>query len=332
MSAKSETASPQSALVPAFGLVVFIALGLGSFYALSRIDGTGPGRLKEPPAATKPAPELDPLVALNQGFRAAYQDARNETLAKSGPIVILTGDELVLIHQGKREQARVIPGRYHALKTIAHVPLPLYVMFVPFGDGPVSAERLKKLEDFRQLILAAQASLDSQGFKSEQLVRQQRIIAESLNLIDQMKSKPEVLTADVKAFAKRLSPLVMANVNEAVQAEIDGLHAQMLKWQAKLSKDDWNALRAIIIAPQMPRVENLGTQYFAWLLEVKGEGPRIIYAESLFEEPRALNLLATHQIDTAIGADFFGDDRRMHRDLLADATKAYLPTLKRGDP
>jgi hypothetical protein len=74
----------------------------------------------------------------------------------------------------------------------------------------------------------------------------------------------------------------------------------------------------------MPRQGQIVVQYFAKLLGEPGEGRRIIYAEGLWTEDRALDLLGKHLLDGAIGRDFFGDDRRMMRDLLADAAKEYL--------
>ena len=56
----------------------------------------------------------------------------------------------------------------------------------------------------------------------------------------------------------------------------------------------------------------------------------LIYAEALWDEARARDLLGTHLLDTAVGEAFFGDDGRMHRDLLADAAAAYLERLRPG--
>ncbi len=55
-------------------------------------------------------------------------------------------------------------------------------------------------------------------------------------------------------------------------------------------------------------------QYLARLLREPGEGRRIIYAESMFDEQKALNLLGTHWLD-ASATIFFGDSLRLHRDL-----------------
>ena len=63
-----------------------------------------------------------------------------------------------------------------------------------------------------------------------------------------------------------------------------------------------------------------------------GEGRRIIYAEALFDESKALDLLGTHLVDTRIGEAFFADPQRMHRDLLSDAAQSYLDMLFKKAP
>ena len=54
-------------------------------------------------------------------------------------------------------------------------------------------------------------------------------------------------------------------------------------------------------------------------------------AESLWEEPQALDLLGTYLPDGRAGEAFFGDSMRMHRDLPGDAAKDYLPRLLRDN-
>src|SRR5262249_33193937 len=128
------------------------------------------------------------------------------------------------------------------------------------------------------------------------------------------KVSPEARTA----FARKMAPLVLADARDAAAAQIDGTHKQMTAWKAELSADEWKRLKIVVMGSAMPRRENLAVQYFAWLLGENGEGKRIVYSESVWDEQKALGLLATSQIDGDIGAAFFEDDRRMHRDLLAD--------------
>jgi hypothetical protein len=124
-----------------------------------------------------------------------------------------------------------------------------------------------------------------------------------------------------------MTPWVMANVAEAARSELDALHRQVSLWRSQLTEEEWKALSVVILGSALPRKENLTVQYFARLLGEPGEGRRITFAESIRDEPKALDLMATRTVDTAIGVDFFNDPLRMHRDLLADAAKEYLPLL-----
>jgi len=105
------------------------------------------------------------------------------------------------------------------------------------------------------------------------------------------------------------------------------LHTQVTAWRKEMSAGDWAKLRVLVIGPHMPREGLVVMQYFSKLLNEPQEGRRIVYAEGLWEEPRALDLVGTHLLDGAVSEAFFGDYWRMHRDLLADAAKDYLDRL-----
>ena len=77
----------------------------------------------------------------------------------------------------------------------------------------------------------------------------------------------------------------------------------------------------------MPRENFVVMQYFLRLLHEPREGRRVVYAESLWQESQALDLLGTHLLDGSVGEAFFGDYMRMHRDLLGDAASHYLRDL-----
>ena len=56
-------------------------------------------------------------------FRQAYAGARAESLKRCGPIILVRGDQLILIHGKRRLEGTVVNEAYHDLKTVAHVPL-----------------------------------------------------------------------------------------------------------------------------------------------------------------------------------------------------------------
>jgi len=108
---------------------------------------------------------------------------------------------------------------------------------------------------------------------------------------------------------------------------LEATHAQVTAWRRDMSPREWDQLEVVIIGPHMPRENLVLTQYFLRLLHEPREGRRVVYAESLWEEKNALDLLGTHLLDGSVGEAFFGDYMRMHRDLLGDAATEYLARL-----
>jgi hypothetical protein len=282
------------------------------------------------PAQTMPAPAgpVQPaaLTALNDAFRAAYADAKRRVLAASGPTLIVKGDNFSLLRDGRRVEANVGTPIYDPVKTIAHIPLAIYVTLTP-GDGAIDDDRLKTLNGLRELIPPAERSLDTLKLPAVTLARQKQIVAYSLGFLDTLASGRTFARAALVAFARRMAPLVMENVAEATRAQLDATHAQVSAWRSDLSPREWSQMHVLIIGPHMPREGLVVTQYFLRLLHEPREGRRVVYAESLWQEPQALDLLGTHLLDGGVGEAFFSDDMRMHRDLLGDAAKQYLPRL-----
>jgi hypothetical protein len=282
------------------------------------------------PAQTTPvaAAPVQPaaLTALNNAFRAAYADAKSRVLASSGPTLIVNGDNFALLRDGRRIEANVGTPIYDPIKTIAHIPLAIYVTLTP-GDGAVGEDRLKTLAGLRELIPPAEASLDTLKLSAATLARQKRIVADSLAFLDDVAGKGKFARSLLLAFTRRMAPLVMENVTAAARAQLDATHAQVSAWRRDLSPQEWDRLHVLIVGPHMPRESLVVTQYFLRLLHEPSEGRRVVYAESLWGEPQALDLLGTHLLDGDVGEAFFGDYMRMHRDLLGDAASLYLPRL-----
>jgi hypothetical protein len=271
-----------------------------------------------------PAQPPDPLLDLNQFFRAAYAQCRKELLAHSGPVILVEGDEVILLRDGKRTAVQVTPKLYHTLKAVSHVPLAVYVLLASAEEGKLRKEVRTELGTLREKIRQCEKSLGGRGLTEAQLRRQQEILTAALDFLDTVLESGEAKQMEVTTFARKLAPCVLANAADAAEVELTALNRQVLAWREGMPVAEWNQLRVIVMGSPLPRSGNLAVQYFARLLGVKGEGRRLVYAESLFEESRALNLLGTHLLDTQIGVAFFDDPQRMHRDLLADAATAWL--------
>ncbi len=279
-----------------------------------------------PPAQT--APSADPLTTLNDAFRAAYHRTKEANLDRSGPVILMEGDNVVLRRGGTRVEVPYTPAVYHILKSVAHVPLALDVILAPHaGEATLNDAVLAELREYRGLMTSAEPSLAAQGLDPEQLERQKKILAECRGFLDSVVQARRCPRDERVAFARRMTPLVMKNVGEAARTELDALHARVNAWRREMSAEEWKALKVVILGSALPRQQNTAVQYFARLLGEPGEGPRIIYAESIRDEAKALDLMATRAVDTKIGVNFFNDPARMHRDLLSDAARDYLPLL-----
>ena len=276
-----------------------------------------------------PAPQAaDPLTSLNETFRAAYRRTKEAALAHGGPVILMEGDNVVLKRGSTRREVPYTPAVYHVLKMVAHVPLALDVALAPHaGEETLSDNVLAELREYRKRMEEAEPALANQGLEPEAFERSRKIFAESRAFLDSVEKARRCPREERLRFARRMTPMVMKNAGEAARAELDALHARIGAWRAEMTPEEWKALKVVILGSALPRKQNLTVQYFARLLGEPGEGPRIIYAESIREEEKALDLMATSAVDTTIGVDFFNDPTRMHRDLLSDAARDYLPLL-----
>jgi hypothetical protein len=232
-----------------------------------------------------------------------------------------------------RTEALIQPPIYQSLKAVAHIPFAVFLMFDQSGFGQLTDARVAELRDYRKLIANAQSSLGDKGFSDVQLQRQQKIIDDSLAFLDAAIENRQVRKAALDDFAKQMTPVLLENVDEAARVELDALHSHVSEWRQQMAPDEWKALHVVVMGAHMPRDEELTVQYFQRLLDEPIEGRRIIFAEGLWEEPRALDLLGTHLVDGSTGAAFFGEFMRMHRDLLADAARVYIQnSLLKSEP
>ena len=288
--------------------------------AVSALAGMAARRPDPPPAS-------DAFAEADLAFRGFYGDARAVVRKRIGPVILVEMDQLILIHEGRREEATAIPPLYHRLKAVSHVPLALYVALAPHGEGPPDEALLARLREFRSKIVAVEGALDGSGMGTEQLARSRRLLGRSRSFVDGVLAEGRFDPAGLGALTRELAPLVLAHAADAARAQIDGYHAQVKAWRGRLTAEEWARLRVVVMGVQMPRRHNTAVQFFAKLLGLPGESKRIVYAEELAGEEQALNLLATHQLDGELSVSFFDDPERMEIDLLGNAASVYLDTL-----
>jgi hypothetical protein len=271
-------------------------------------------------------PAIDPaLAALNKVSREAYAAGRDALLSRTSPVIVVEFDDLLLLRDGKETRAPFTPPVYHALKSVAHLPLGIYGVLAPAASGvaPGGDWRLS-LQKMREAAVAVAARAEQMGFDAAQLSRTRRLIEESIGFIDQTAAAGTISEASLRAYARRVAPLTLANASDAARAQVDGLHHAFERLKADMSERELAELYVLVLGSKTPRAGNLQYEYFVNALGRDAADRRVIYVEGVFDRERALGVLATLIIDRRVGRDFYGEEGRMERDLLGDGAEARL--------
>ena len=301
-----------------------ISLALVGLILLIRSEAQGlAGRFVPSNRPEAPVPASDPLVTINNRFHNAYREARIQKLAEVGPVIVVGVQELALIQGTSRQSVPFPPAEYHKLKEVAHVPLLIFVTLSGTRGTPLDATKSAEVRYLRDLIDASQNQLDRVGFDASQIDRQRTILRLSRDYLETVNQSGKAPNDGLDAFARTLAPLVLANADDAAEAHLKKLNSTVESWRTRMTAEEWKSFHVVIMSAHMAREREVALQYFQKLFGETSEGRRIIMAEGVFEESKALELLGTHLLDGAASRAFFGDPERLHRDLLSDGgTKA----------
>jgi hypothetical protein len=307
-------------------LLAVLLLGwaaIGSHGELPAPRPVAPGARAEGPK--KVPAEVD---ALNAAARKMYADARGRELASIPAVIVLSGDDLVLLRGGKRTVATVVPAEYHTLKGVAHSTLGLFGLLAHEPGKPLGEARLKALAEFQALLTATGPAVEQFGFDPDTLARQKRILERASAFAAKAAKDGQVAADDLNAFCRAARADIVANGAAAARAQLVATHKQMMEWKKELTPQEWAALTVVIPGVQTARAENAAVQYFARLFgETPGESRRVVYAEGAWEEDKALALLGTLRIDGKLSAAVFGDPFRMYRDFVADGARVAIDDI-----
>ncbi len=278
----------------------------------------------------------DPMIALNNVFKETYKERLALQQKDMGPIIVESGGRLYLYKSdGTMEKASCLDARYHHLKTIAHIPLSLFLMIQPYVEQAPNEALQKKLEAYRHLVEEVKGTLSSANFSPQQLQRQKDLVEKSLVFLDSCLAREQITQHHLDEFSQSTVQDIQANVMDAARSQIVNMDKQIKIWKTAMSETEWERIRISLTGQHMPATGNVALQYFALLLgepyqgkfqqeNMKSTSYRLLYSEMGFSRNFALDNLARHLLDRDIGQQFFKDDQRMHRDLLGDAAESIL--------
>lgn len=281
------------------------------------------GPFRVAPACAETAEAAAELQRFNGAMRELYGEQRARRLAATRPLILVDGDDLVLLTAAGEKRERYTPPLYHTLKSFSHVVLGTFgAASAPGAERPAALDRLRE----RATALAGQ--IDGLDLTPAQKARLRELLGKAVAFATAERDRPATDTAGARAalaaFYEQINPLWMASGEESAVAQIEAMAAITKAWHAQLSPADWQALRVVVPGARMPRERNLQVTFFMRLLGERAEGGRIVYTESVFDPGRALGLFGTVMVERDLSEAVFGTPFRMDIDLLGPAGEAAL--------
>lgn len=234
------------------------------------------------------------LDRVNDAFHGSYDDQR--AVAERDPILVVLADDLVLFRGDERTTFHVTTPEFTTAKAVAHAPVTLWLLL----QRPDAEARVEQL---RAHIM--QSPPDP-------------ILTETLRWIDRMPFELDELAA---AFG----PKLMESIARATKMQLEALHRTTEEALAMLSPEERRALHVAVTGDHQARIRSMPMQYFQKRF---ADPDRVLYAEGVVEAEPAAALIGKQRLDRAMAKAFFGNPRRMQRDLLGDAAKAELANVE----
>ena len=284
--------------------------------------------LATPVYAAPSSSQLDKsLQDINSSFINAHSAAREFDLAE-GPVILYRNGQLILIKNDTKITANIIFRTYHTFKVFAHIPVAIYLMLSPQGEGPINSKNLQLLRSYYKKLEYVHKNMHQITLNSTELKKQKIILSRSIEFLKTILDNEKFNNKELISFTQGMLPFINANIESAARNQLDAIHWQVMAWKSEMAPEYWKKLRVAIQGAVLARNGDLTKQYFKRLLNIKKEGLQLVYKELYFPPTPMLTLLATRSVDRGISVAIFNNPDRMFRDVLSDAAASYLRTMK----
>ena len=265
-----------------------------------------------------------PLDGVNEGFHAAYDGARVEA-ALDAPVFVVHGDSLFVLRRGQRRELSLTPRLFHVIKSAAHAPVAIFAAFHRRGDQLIEALHARVVASIAAVDGERDADADAETIEviRDVLEESRTFLEPFVRAGDSKPAKPAAEELD--AFARATGPQLLRLTMLATRVQLAALHEVVEKALAELEPDERAGLQVVVTGAHQARVRSLGMQYFRKRFrESDGAEHRVTYGEGVNDVDAAFALVGTRRLDSAVAKAFFGNPKRLQRDVLGDAVFALL--------
>ncbi|MEZ5829471.1 MAG: hypothetical protein R3D01_14330, partial [Hyphomicrobiales bacterium] len=273
---------------------------------------------------------------LDQRFVDIYKATRTKVVERQKQIalIVIQDDDLLFYREGHALErfSGLMPPLYNKMKTLGHMPLGVFCLLHDHTGTTLPQDVLEEAKTYRDMIKAAAGALDTQDdAKAGALPAPSPIYAKVTAFLDGVIAEGRVSHDGLAAFARSVAADLEPVLTAAAHAQIDACNKIVTHIRDDLLNDtQWRDVRVLVLGPYMAKTGEIFLQYFAHLLHAWPQGDhRIVYFEG-DDLPQAIDRLGTTMLDGIASRAIFGERQRLHRDVLADATKEYLQDLTKG--
>ena len=262
-------------------------------------------------------------------FLEIYAGARDQ-FAHVAPVLVLLGDDLTLFRRTGHIETSMASDLALFLKSVAHVPVTMFVVSERLGDRPWDEVARSQLLELGVVVKALRGSLTALAGEDAQRASDtaREILDASGSFVARALSDGAASVTALASFTSSVGPAMRQCASLASHLQLVSLHGAVTKLLRELDPSERRAFQVVVVGTHEGRARSLGIQYFSKLLgEPPGAEERVVYAEGLHTVEEARALLGAHRLDVAIAKAFFGDPRCLHRDVLGDAAKDELQHL-----
>ncbi|MDB4975304.1 MAG: hypothetical protein JWN48_3645 [Myxococcaceae bacterium] len=271
-----------------------------------------------------------PLDTINDQFHDSYHETRSET-AREAPVFVVLADELVVFQREQRTAYSFSPRAFHVIKSVTHAPLAIFATLQRLEGSELDRDARKKLDAQHARFTAALSRIerDASALTAQTRADLRTVLQTCVDYLD--RAPGSSTAASLAAFARPLGDVLLRLADDATQLQLDALHAHAEQALSALSARELAGLQVVVAGDHQARARSLAMQYFQQRLrEPEHTEQRVTYAEGVSDEEGALALVGTRRLDRALAGAFFGDEKRLQRDILGDSAHARLQAADYG--
>jgi hypothetical protein len=270
------------------------------------------------------------LPKLDEAFHAVYDRTREESKHRA-PVIVVLGDALFLYRGGGCTELPITSEPAKVLKEAAHVPVGVFLTARRLlGSDPPDDASLAPLRRLLELCHDRRGAAKLDGSLAAEVTA---VLDRCASVLQSVLAAKAVDEAALRSFAAGIGPRLLGLAEQATRLQLSSLDEATQRVLATFSAEERAAFRVVVAGAHQARVRSLPLQYFQKVLgEAPGVEERVLYAEAVSDPAAARALVGTNLLDRDIASAFFGDPRRLQRDVLGDIAAAILKTDEAAEP